>query len=73
MNVSLHNPLPVIPMTIVRLYKLSNAAADNGQFQVTVFSRFCYVLLCNHDYFHCLNHRQAKDYITVRNETERKL
>ena len=44
-----------------------------GQFQVTVFSRFCYVLLCNHEYIHCLNHRQAKDYITRRNETERKL
>ena len=44
-----------------------------GQFQVTVFSQFCYVLLCNHDYIHCLNHRQAKDYITRRNETERKL
>ena len=43
-----------------------------GQFQVTVFSRFCYVLLCNHEYIHCLNHRQAKDYITRRNETERK-
>ena len=46
---------------------------NNGQFQVTVFSRFCYVLLCNHEYIHCLNHRQAKDYITRRNETERKL
>ena len=45
----------------------------NGQFQVTVFSRFCYVLLCNHEYIHCLNHRQAKDYITRRNETDRKL
>ena len=44
----------------------------NGQFQVTVFSRFRYVLLCNHIYIHCLNHRQAKDYITRRNETERK-
>ena len=44
-----------------------------GQFQVTVFSRFCYVLLCNHEYIHCLNHRQAKDYITRGNETERKL
>ena len=32
-----------------------------------------YVLLCNHDYIHCLNHRQAKYYITRRNETERKL
>ena len=38
-----------------------------------VFSRFCYVLLCNHEYIHCLNHRQAKDYITRRNETKRKL
>ena len=44
-----------------------------GQFQVTVFSRFCYVLLCNHEYIHCLNHRQAKDYITRHNETKRKL
>ena len=44
-----------------------------GQFQVTVFSRFCYVLLRNHEYIHCLNQRQAKDYITRRNETERKL
>ena len=35
---------------------------SNGQFQVTVFSRFCYILLCNHEYIHCLNHRQAKDY-----------
>ena len=42
----------------------------NGQFQVTVFSRFCYVLLCNHEYIHCQSHRQAKDYITRRNETE---
>ena len=47
--------------------------ACSGQFQVTVFSRFCYVLLCNHEYIHCLNHRQAKDYITRRNETEIKL
>ena len=46
---------------------------DSWQFQVTVFSRFCYVLLCNHEYIHCLNHRQAKDYITRRNKTERKL
>ena len=45
----------------------------NGQFQVTVFVRFCYVLLCNHEYIHCLNHRQAKDYIIRRNETERNL
>ena len=44
-----------------------------GQFQVTVFSWFCYVVLCNHEYIHCLNYRQAKDYITRRNETERKL
>ena len=44
-----------------------------GQFQVTVFSRFCYVLFCNHEYIHCLNHRQAKYYITRRNETKRKL
>ena len=43
-----------------------------GQFQVTVFSRFCYILLYNHEYIYCLNHRQAKDYITRRNETERK-
>ena len=41
----------------------------NGQFQITVFSRFCYVLLCNHEYFHCLNHRQTEDYITRRNKT----
>ena len=46
---------------------------SNGQFQVTVFSQFCYVLLCNHEYIHCLNHRQAIDYITRRNETKRKL
>ena len=46
----------------------------SGQFQVTVFSRFCYVLLCNHECIHCLNHyRQAEDYITRRKETERKL
>ena len=45
----------------------------NGQFQVTVFPRFCYVLLCNHEYIRCQNRRQAKDYITRRNETERKL
>ena len=44
-----------------------------GQIQVTVFSRFCYALVCNHEYIHCLNHRQAKDYITRRNETKRKL
>ena len=50
-----------------------NVYFDNGQFQDTVFSRFCYVLLCNHEYIHCLNHRQAKDYITRRNETGRKL
>ena len=31
-----------------------------------------YVLLCNHKYIHCLNHRQANDYITRRNETEKK-
>ena len=48
-------------------------AQYNRQFQVTVFSRFCYVLLCNHEYIHCLNHRQAKDYITRHNETERQL
>ena len=46
---------------------------DIGQFQVIVFSRFCYVLLCNHEYIHCMNYRQGKDYITRRNETERKL
>ena len=46
---------------------------DIGQFQVTVFFRFCYVLLRNHEYIHCLNHRQAEDYITRRNKTERKL
>ena len=46
---------------------------NNRQFQVTVFSRFCYVLLCNHEYIHCLNHRQAENYITRRNKTERKL
>ena len=46
---------------------------DTVQFQIIVFSRFCYVLLCNHEYFHCLNHRQTKDYITRRNKTERKL
>ena len=52
----------------------SPSSGTIGQFQVTVFSRFCYVLLCNHEYIHCLNHdRQAKDYITRRNETERKL
>ena len=45
----------------------------SGQFQVAVFSRFCYVLLCNHEYIHYLNHRQAKDYITRRNETDKKL
>ena len=50
-----------------------NLKEGNGQFQVTVFPRFCYVLLCNHEYIHCLNHIQAKDYITRRNETERKL
>ena len=44
-----------------------------GQFQVTVFSRFCYILLCNHECIHYLNYRQANDYITRRNETERKL
>ena len=51
----------------------SSAHSDTGQFQVTVFSRFCYVLLCNHEYILCLNNRQAKDYITRCNETERKL
>ena len=59
-----------------RKYLEINALLYNthiGQFQVTVFSRFCYVLLCNHEYIHCLNHRQAKDYIRRRNETERKL
>ena len=25
---------------------------SNGQFQVKVFSWFCYVLLCNHEYIH---------------------
>ena len=44
-----------------------------GQFQITVFSRFSYVLLCNHEYFNSMNHRQAKDYITRCNKTERKL
>ena len=48
-----------------------DACQDNGLFQVTVFPRFCYVVLCNHEYIHCLNHRQAKDYIIRRNETER--
>ena len=46
----------------------------NGQFQVTVFSWFCYILSCNHEYIHCLNHRKAKEYITIScNETEGKL
>ena len=42
-----------------------------GSFKL-VFSRFCYIL-CNHEYIHYLNHRQAEDYITRRNETEKKL
>ena len=50
----------------------STTLKHSGQFQVTVFSQFCYVLLCNHEYIQCLNHRQAKDYITRRNKTERK-
>ena len=54
-------------------YDIRCCIMHSGQFQVTVFSQFCYVLLCNHDYIHCLNHRQAKDYITRCNETERKL
>ena len=47
---------------------------NNGQFQVTVFGfvTSCYVIM-NIGPIHCLNHRQAKDYITRRNETERKL
>ena len=28
---------------------------NNVQFQIIVFSRFCYVLLCNYEYFHCQN------------------
>ena len=55
------------------LCQLQKTWKYSGQFQVTVFSRFCYVLLCNHKYIHCLNHRQAKDFITRCNETERKL
>ena len=43
----------------------------NASFQIMDFSWFCYVLLCNHEYFHCLNHRQTKDYKTRRNKTER--
>ena len=46
-------------------FQVFEQKVNNGQFQVTVFSRFCYVLLCNHEYIHCLNHtRQAKAYIT---------
>ena len=44
------------------------------QFQIIVFSWLCYGLLCNHEYFNCLNHRQSKNYITRRkNKTESKL
>ena len=43
-----------------------------GSFKLQFSLAFSYVLLCNHEYIHCLNHRQAKDYITRRNETERK-
>ena len=58
----------------ILIYKVVIIITSNYErFQVTVFSRFCYVLLCNHEYIHCLNHRQAKDYITRRNKTERKL
>ena len=45
----------------------------NVQFQMIVFSRFCCVFLYNHEYSHCLNHWQTKDYITRHNKTERKL
>ena len=31
-----------------------------------------YVLLCNHEYFHCLNHRQTKNYIIRRNQEREK-
>ena len=27
------------------------------------FSGAGYILLCNHEYFHCLNQKQTKDYI----------
>ena len=59
--------------TTIQRVALPDMVYPVGQFQVTVISRFCYVLLCNHEYIHCLNHRQAKDYITRHNETERKL
>ena len=36
------------------------------------FSRFCYVLLRNHDYLRCLNHRPTKDYIKRRKKTREK-
>ena len=65
--------LPFDQMEPSRSMQTRSGRKPNGQFQVTVFSRFCYVLLCNHEYIHCLNHRQTKDYITRRNETERKL
>ena len=45
----------------------------NVQFQIKVFSRFCYVMLYNHEYIHRLNNRQTKDYITRRNKSKRKL
>ena len=69
--------LPLLMQTLkvksLSIHYLQVFGPHTGQFQVTVFSRFCYVLLCNHEYIHCLNHRQAKDYVTRRNETERKL
>ena len=52
--------------------KLIKIGYNIVHFQIILFSWFCYVLLCNHENFHCLNHdRQTKDYITCRNKTEK--
>ena len=31
-------------------------------FRIIDFIEVCYLLLCNHEYFHCLNQRETRDY-----------
>ena len=41
-------------------------------FQIIVFSRFCYVLLCNRQFVYGSGNGNIHDYTTRRNKTERK-
>ena len=69
-----HAKFPISMITSINQVFQYRICGYTAQFQFTVFSRFCYVLLCNHECFHCLYHiDRLKNYITRRNKTESKL